>query len=250
MEICPIERLGKKLERIKSIKAEASLHAQNTGDSDYDDSMKSIAGSEGDGSGTPSESSSLEEVLETLKSEVEALIDLTPSLEDPIRDTMVVTQEKAATPQAQDCKYLTFLDGIKQKNPQCNHDLAVAISKAIYKSTIRLQAEREAAANPQTAPFLGVPRLEKAASDLFPRDSGYETATRNPSDQVVPDVLIQGTTTGSDTYARTLNGYSDNGGTISTPFPSQPKDLDIGKKFSCIACGRQVAKSQSGAAWR
>ncbi|KAM7196894.1 hypothetical protein V8F20_006861 [Naviculisporaceae sp. PSN 640] len=248
LETCPIERLDNKLKRIQSIKAEASLHAQTTGDSDYDDSMKSLSGSEGDGLSTPSESSSLEEVLETLQSEVEALIDLTPSLEDPVRDTLVVAQEEAAAPQAQDRKDLTFLEGIKRKNPQCNHDLATAISKAIYKSTIRLQAERDAAASPPVAPLLGVPGHEKAPSDLFPKDSGYETATRNPFPQ--PQDAIQGTSVGSDTYARTLNGYSDDGGTIRTPFPSQPKDLKIGDKFSCIACGRQVAKSQSGAAWR
>ncbi|KAK4211000.1 hypothetical protein QBC37DRAFT_427857 [Rhypophila decipiens] len=252
----PIQRLETKLERIRSIKAEASLHAQNSADSEYDDGIKSASSSDGYGPGTPSDSSSLEEALETLKYEVEALIELTPSLEDPIQDTIVDTHEKAAAPQAQgssheDCKYLTFLDGIKQKSPQCNDALATAIGKAIYRTTIRLQAERDAAANPQLS--LGVGRPEKAASELFPRDSGYDTATRDPS-QRLNNLPAQSTTSlgsGRETdYARTLNAYKDDDGTISTPFPSQPKELKIGDKFACVACGRQVAKSQSGAAWR
>jgi len=255
LENCPIQTLESKLKVIRSIKEEANLHASSQHDPDSDDNMSpASSASDGESPAALSDSSSLEEALETLKSEVEALIELSPALEDPVHDTLVSTFEKPATPQPQaateDCNYTykPFFLAIKQKFPRCNDALATAVSKAICQTTLRLQQARQAAESPQL--LLGVARPEKPASELFPKDSGYETATRDPT-HMADNVPVEGSIrSGSGSYARTLHSYNDNDGTTSTPFPSQPKDLKIGDKFPCVACGRQVAKSQSGAAWR
>ncbi|KAL2183026.1 hypothetical protein L209DRAFT_526334 [Thermothelomyces heterothallicus CBS 203.75] len=56
--------------------------------------------------------------------------------------------------------------------------------------------------------------------------------------------------TGSS-YARTLASYAEvDEGDTKTPLPSQPEGLQVGQKFPCIACGRQVAKSERASAWR
>jgi hypothetical protein len=188
------------------------------------------------------DNSSLEDVLESLKNDVDALIELGPCLEDPIPDTLVA--EAPALPRqvtADNYKYQTFFEGIKQKFPQCDDDLARALSKAFYDTTMRLHSER------QTASWEAVEQ-PKVTSTL-PKDSGYETSLKDTSHE--PESFHESSIATGSSYARTLASYADvDDRTTRTPFPSQPKDLKIGENFCCIACGRQVAKSESGAAWR
>ncbi|KAK4451548.1 hypothetical protein QBC34DRAFT_57509 [Podospora aff. communis PSN243] len=238
-----VQTLRSKAKEIKLIRDEASLHAHSLPGSDDRLGITEPT----DSSASPSvqsDTSSLADVLEDLKTNVEALIELAPCFEDPIADTLVT--ESAVGPSqlaANDTKYQTFLDGINQKYPTCDPGLALALSKALYDSTVRLHAERQAASEALTksGPIKGG----------LPKDSGYETSLRDASQQqtMVPrDDSISG---GTSTYARTLASIDDgDDGVTRTPFPSQPKGLKVGDKFPCIACGRPVSKSERASAWR
>ncbi|KAK1757302.1 hypothetical protein QBC47DRAFT_153916 [Echria macrotheca] len=222
-----IQTLEAKAKEVKLIRDEASLHAQSTDSEDTESSSD----------GPTSDKSTLEDVIESLKSDVELLIDLGPSLEDPIRDT-IVKELPAPPPEATELsKYQPFFDGIKQKYPQCDNSLAQSMSKALYETTIRLSGERQSAASPQaTAVFR--PKL--------PKDSGYGTSIRDENTLAADETPAAGSL-----YARTLASYAEvDEGSTRTPFPSQPKDLAIGQKFPCMACGRQVAKSERPSAWK
>jgi hypothetical protein len=169
---------------------------------------------------------------------------LSPCFEDPICDTLVT--ENAVCPSqltANDNKYQTFLDGINQKYPQCDPGLALALSKALYDSTMRLHAERltaSAEAVTKSGPYSGG----------LPKDSGYETSLGEASQQHSTSPRDDSIGAGS-TYARTLASIDDgDDGITRTPFPSQPRGLKIGDKFPCIACGRSVSKSERTSAWR
>lgn len=238
-----LEPLQLKAREIKSIRDEASLHAQSLSESDD----KPVWPERKDGSESPAvhsdDSAVLEDVLETLKSDVDALVELGPLFEEPIRDTLV-TEKPAAPPMVavDDGKYQPFLDGIRQKYPECDLSLARALSKALYDNTMRLHVARQTAAIHETAgkpgPMVGLPK-----------DSGYETSLKEAS-QVSNSQRDNSIAAGSS-YARTLASYDDaDDGTTRTPFPSQPKDIKTGEEFPCIACGRQVAKSERGSAWR
>jgi len=224
--------LAKAME-IKQLRDEASLHAQSQPDSD----------DTGSSTDTPeSDKSSLDEVLESLKSDVEILIDYGPYLEDPIRDT-IIKEPTAPPPELTEfTKYQMFFDGIKQKYPQCDDGLAKAMSKCLYDTTMRLHGERQVAATPHSplAVFRG----------KLPKDSGYGTSIRDLSH--ISDGPLDDSIAAGSSYARTLASYAevDDNGNTKTPFPSQPKELRIGQKFPCIACGRQVAKSEKTSAWK
>jgi len=186
----------------------------------------------------------LEDVLENLKSDVEALVELGPCLEDPIRDTLV-TENPAAPSQLapDDTKYQAFLDGIKQKYPQCDLSLAHALSKALYDNTMRLHRERQVASLEAGAKFGPI-------RGGLPKDSGYESSLKEASQpqSIVPrdDSIAAGSS-----YARTLASFDDgDDGLARAPFPSQPKGLKTGDEFPCNACGRRVAKSERASAWR
>lgn len=232
-----LQLLQLKLQEIQSTKEEASKHVSSQ-------LSPASTGSDEESTTALSDNSSLEETLEILKCDVEALIELSPALEDPVPDTVVSTLEEPASPQTQPtvevCKSMFFKNGITEKFRRCNDALATAISKAIYRTYFRLTNERKGAAASQ--PELGVARREKSASEILPKDSGYETGTRAPT------LLIDDGA--SMSYAESLSSYIDIDGGTSPPFPSQPKDLAIGDEFTCIACGRQVAKSRSGDAWK
>ena len=233
---CPVLTLESKARDVEFIREQAAMHVQlnpDTGDKPKDD---------GDSPTAHSDNSSLEDVLENLKSDVDALIELGPCLEDPIPD-ILVAEAPASPPRvtANNQKYHAFFEGIKQKFPQCDDDLARALSKAFYDTTMRLHLER------QTASCEAVEQHEVAS--ILPKDSGYETSLKNPSREA--ESFHESSVATGSSYARTLASYADaDDGKIRTPFPSQPKDLKIGESFRCVACGRQVAKSESGAAWR
>jgi hypothetical protein len=237
-----VRTLRLKAKEIKLVRDEASCHAQSLPGSDERLGITEQTDSS-DSPSVQSDASSLADVLEDLKTDVEALVELAPCFEDPISDTLVA--ESAVGPTqlaANDTKYQTFLDGINQKYPSCDPGLALALSKALYDSTVRLHAERQAASEAVTksGPIKGG----------LPKDSGYETSLREASQQqtIVPrdDSIAAGST-----YARTLASIDDgDDGITRTPFPSQPKGLKIGDKFPCTACGRPVSKSERASAWR
>jgi hypothetical protein len=227
----PVQSLLYKARNVEFIREQATMHVQLN--PDLDDKPKG----DGDRTIAHSDSSSLEDVLENLKSDVDALIELGPCLEDPIQD-ILVPEAPASPPRVTADNYKYFFEGIKQKFPQCDDGLARALSKAFYDTTMRLNLER------QTASFQAVEQPE--VTSKLPKDSGHETSLKDSG----YETGLNSVTTGSS-YARTLASYADvDDGTTRTPFPSQPKDLKIGESFRCIACGRQVAKSESGTAWR
>ncbi|KAK0632476.1 hypothetical protein B0T14DRAFT_560164 [Immersiella caudata] len=238
-----VAALCSKAKEIKLIRDEASLHAQSLPGSDE---RLGITG-HNDSSDSPSvesDASSLADVLEDLKTDVDALVELSPCFEDPICDTLIT--ESAVCPSqltANDNKWQTFLDGINQKYPHCDPGLALALGKALYDSTMRLHAERQAAsaeAFTKPGPYAGG----------LPKDSGYETSLREASQQHSTGPRDDSIAAGS-TYARTLASIDDgDDGITRTPFPSQPKDLKTGDKFPCMACGRPVSKSERTSAWR
>jgi hypothetical protein len=236
---CPVQTLQtlqSKARDVELIREQATMHVELN--PDPDDKPKD----DRDSTSAHSDNSSLEDVLENLKSDVDALIELGPCLEDPIQDTLVA-EAPASPPQvtADSYKYQTFFEGIKQKFPQCDDDLARALSKAFYDTTMRLHLER------QTASCEAVEQPE--VTSKLPKDSGYQTSLKDPSRE--PESFHESSVATGSSYARTLASYADvDDGTTRTPFPSQPKDLKIGENFRCVACGRQVAKSESGAAWR
>jgi hypothetical protein len=204
----PVQRLQSQAKNVESIRDEATWHVPLNPDSD------------------DSDNSPLEDVLEKLKSDVDALIELGPCLEEPIQDTLVA-EAPAPPPQvtADNRGYQTFFKGIKQKLPQCDDNLARALSKAFYDNMERLIWERLNSER-QTASYEPVGEL--------PKDSGYGTSVKD-----------------SISYATTLASIVDvDDKTPRTPFPSQPKGLKIGENFPCVACGQQVAKSESGGAYR
>ncbi|KAK0655630.1 hypothetical protein B0T16DRAFT_451278 [Cercophora newfieldiana] len=233
-----LETLQSKAKELKLVRDEAVFHTQHLLGSEQDTRSES--------SSPYSDDSCLEDVLENLKTDVEALIELGPCLEDPIRDS-IVTEIAVAPSQVaiQDVslKYLSFLDGIQQKYPQCDPGLAQALSKALYDSTMRLHIERQAAsleAAVKPGPIKGG----------LPKDSGYETSIKDAS-QRPSDVSRDDSVAAGSSYARTLASFDDDDdGVTRTPFPSQPKALKTGDKFPCIACGRPVSKSERGSAWR
>lgn len=235
-EDCPIWTLQSKARDVELIKEEATMHVQL--DPDPDDKPKD----DGDSTTAHSDNSSLEDVLENLKSDIDALIELGPCFEDPIQD-ILVAEVPASPPRviADSYEYRNFFEGIKQKFPQCDNDLARALSKAFFETTMRLHLERQTA-------FFEVIEQPEVASKL-PKDSGYATSLKDPS--CGPESFHQSSLTMGSSYARTLASYADvDDGTTRTPFPSQPKGLKVGENFHCVACGRQVSKSESGAAWR
>ncbi|KAK5655514.1 hypothetical protein OQA88_5785 [Cercophora sp. LCS_1] len=238
-----IQALQAKVEELKLTREKALLHSQSI--SDADDKSESLT-SEGQ-QGSPActtEVSPIEDVIESLQSDVEALIDLVPALEDPFSETPSVREEPAPPPKvtAELPKFQPFLDGIKQKYPRCHHSLAQWMSKSLYDTAMRLTQERRVAVS-KPADFLRVP-------GHLPKDSGYGTSIRDTGTNESAGLQESSVVAGS-TYARTLASYDDVGdGTTKTPFPSQPKNLSIGDKFPCIACGRQVAKSESASAWK
>ena len=235
-EDCPVQTLQSKARDVEFIREQATMHVQF--DHDPEDKPKD----DDDSTIAHSDNSSLEDVLENLKSGVDALIELGPCLEEPIQDTLVA-EVPAPPPQVttDNYKYQTFFEGIKQKFPQCDDDLARGLSTAFYDTTIRLHLER------LTASCEAVEQPE--VTSKLPEDSGYETSLKAPSREL--ESLHESSVATGNSYARTLASYGDmNDGTIRTPFPSQPKDLKTGENFRCVACGRQVAKSESGAAWR
>ena len=238
-EDCPVQpllMLQSKAKDVESIREQATMHVELN--PDPDDELKD----DRDSTSAHSDNYSLEDVLENLKSDVDALIELGPCLKDPIQDTLVV-EAPASPPQvtADNYKYQAFFDGIKQKFPQCDDDLARALSKAFYDTTMRLHLERQIA----SCEAVEQPEI----TSKLPKDSGYETSLKDPSRE--PESFHESSVATGSSYARTLASYADaEDGTIRTPFPSQPKDLKIGENFCCVACGRQVAKSESGAAWK
>jgi len=230
----PVQTLQSKARDVESIRAQAMMHVQLNPDPDdkpKDDSDSMIA---------HSDNSSLEDVLENLKSGVDALIELGPCLEDPIHD-ILAPEKPASPPQVTVDNYKYFFEGIKQKFPQCDDDLARALSKAFHDTTMRLYSERQTASCEAVEP--------PEVTSKLPKDSGYETSLKDPSRE--PESFHESSIATGSLYASTLASYADvDDGTTRTPFPSQPKDLKIGENFRCVACGRQVAKSESGAAWR
>jgi hypothetical protein len=232
---CPVHTLQSKAKDLELITEEATRHVQlnpDPNDKPKDDSDSTIA---------HFDNSSLEDVLENLKSGVDDLIELGPCLEDPIPDT--IFEEPASPTQVEPdiYKYRAFLEGIKQKFPQCDDDLAKALCKAIYDTMMRLHLERQAAI------WEAVEQPE--ATSKPPEDSGYQTSTKDTS--LEPESFYESSVATGSSYTRTLASYADmDDGTTRTRFPSQPKDLKIGENFRCIACGRQVVKSESGAAWK
>lgn len=232
-----LRNLQSKAEDIKSVKKEAAMHARSYADADdkwADDD---------DSPSSQSDSSILEDALENLKSNIEALVELGTCLEQPVKDT--IFNEPVAPPVLvaadSSLKYQAFFDGIKQKFPRCDDSLARALSKAIYETTMRLHRERQEASGEAT----DKPDLRSE----FQKDSGYETGPKEPSH--LSEGLGEGSIARGSSYARSLASYADaEDGTTRTPFPSQPKDLRIGEKFPCMACGRLVAKSEASDAWR
>ena len=225
----PVQRLQSKARKVELIRDEATWHVQLN--PDPDDKPKD----NGDSTIAHSDNSSLEDVLEDLKSDVDALIELGPCLEDPIQDTLVA-EAPAPPPQvtADNRGYQTLFESIKQRFRQCDDNLARALSKAFYDTMMWLNSERLNSER-QTASCEAVGKL--------PKDSGYGTSLK--------DSFHESSAATSSSYASTLASYANvDDGTIRTPFPSQPKDLKIGKNFSCVACGQQVAKSESGHAYR
>ena len=222
-----------KAKEIRLIADHAGLHAQSTPDSD--DVLESSAGG-GESPGTFSDNSSLGDVLENLKSDVDALIELRSVLEDPIKDTLFMEKVAVPQPSAGNPQHQAFFDGIKQKHPRCDDTLAIALSKAIYDTAMRLHGERQAA-------------ILKASKPVI-EDSGYGSMQK--SSHAPDDGSIQNQTVpAGSSYARTLASFAETeDGTSKTPFPSQPAHLKVGEKFPCIACGKQVAKAETGSAWR
>jgi len=88
------EDLQVKAKEIRSIADHAGLHAQANPDPE---DAPVFSASEAESPGTSSDRSSLEDVLENLKSDVDALIELRSVLENPIKDTLIT--EKVAVPQ-------------------------------------------------------------------------------------------------------------------------------------------------------
>ncbi len=217
----------------KSIKDQVSLHIRSPRDTD--DKSRD----DGDSSSASSEDPSLEDVLDNLKTDVEALVELGPRLKDPIQDTLV--EAPAPPPEVMTDNSQAFFVGIKQKLPFCDDSLARALSKALYNTTRRLLAERQMTTPKGSNP----PDLVSEPN----KDSGYETGVKAPTHQA--DSFGENGIVSGLSYARTLQSYADaDDGQARTPFPSQPKDLRIGDKFPCPACGRQVAKSEHTSAWK
>src|SRR2546430_3150340 len=101
------QTLQSKARGVELIREQATMHVQLNPDTD--DKPKD----DGDSPTAHSDNSSLEDVLENLKSEVDALIELGPCLEDPIPDNLV-TEAPASPPQvtANNYKYHAFFEGI------------------------------------------------------------------------------------------------------------------------------------------
>ena len=230
------ETLVAKAKAVVSIKEQAAMHVPLNSDSD--DNLDDDSDDTTHRSDTPS----LKDVLESLKNDVDALVELGHSLEDPVPDTLV-TGPSVLSLQVGSGEYMyhTFFEGIKQKFPECDDSLAMALSKALYDNTMRLHAERQAAGSSV------VEEPEVAGKPV--KDSGYGTSLRDSAhDQ---GALHESAWATGSSYASTLASCADvDDRGVRTPFPSQPKDLRVGESFCCIACGRRVAKSESGAAWR
>jgi hypothetical protein len=162
---CPVQRLQSKARDVELIREQTTMHVQLN--PDPDDKPKD----DGDSTIAHSDNSSLEDVLENLKSDVDAFIELGPCLEDPIQDTLVA-EAPAPPPQvtADNNKDQAFFEGIKLMFPQCDDDLARALSKAFYNTMMRLNLER------QTASCEAVEQPE--VTSKLPKDSGYETSLK------------------------------------------------------------------------
>ncbi|KAH0559216.1 hypothetical protein GP486_004266 [Trichoglossum hirsutum] len=228
------QELQRRATEVDLVREKASMHVQLY--PDLHDRPKD----DGDSSTASSNNSSLEDALESLRDDIEALIELGPCLREPIPD-LLIPDVPAPPPQGTTDKCQTFFDGIKQKFPYCDDSLARALSRALYDTMMRLQSKR------QTASGEAVKQPELASKP--PADSGYGTGLKDPSQD--PESFHEGSITMGSSYAHTLASYADvDNGTTRTPFPSQPKNLKIGESFHCVACGQQVAKTESGAAWR
>jgi hypothetical protein len=232
----PVQKLQSRAQEIELIVEKAKMYLQSN--PDLDNKPKN----DGDSTIAHSNNSSLEDVLENLKSDVDALVELGPCLEDPIPDALV--PEESILPRqvtADNHKYQIFLKGIKENFPLCDNSLATALSKAIYDTWMRLHLQR------QTASYEAVEQPE--GTRKLPKDSGYGTSVKDSSRE--PESFRDSAVATGSSYASSLASYVDvDDRTTRTPFPSQPKDLKIGENFPCVACGRQVVKSESGAPWR
>lgn len=239
-----IQSLQAKVEDLKLTREKALLHSQSIWETDDKSESLSSEGQSERNSIDTTDTPSLENLVESLQGDVEALLELGLALEDPVSDLPSVPEEPASPPKVQpeELPFQPFFEGIKQKYPQCLDSLARWMSKALYETAIRLTEERRAAVSrpPEFFRFTG----------KLPKDSGYGTSIRDTATHSSVGLQESSVAAGS-TYARTLASYDDAGdGTVKTPFPSQPKNLQIGEKFPCIACGRQVAKSERPSAWR
>lgn len=228
-----VETLQNKKKQIELIRDGAIQQVQIQSDSDDSETNSEESASDG---------LSAEELLESLKNDVELLIDLEPCLEEPIPDFNLKETPALHPEDSEFIKYQPFYDGIKQKYPQCDDSLARSMSKSLYDTTMRLHAERQAAA----APVVTKPDVH---GEELPKDSGYGTSIKDPSlgsSDVPEDNMPAGSS-----YARSLASYAEvDEGDTRIPLPSQPEGLKVGQKFPCIACGRQVAKSERASAWR
>src|SRR2546421_2061799 len=109
-EDCPVQpllMLQSKANDVESIREQATMHVELN--PDPDDKLED----DRDSTSAHSDNYSLEDVLENLKSDVDALIELGPCLEDPIQD-ILVAEAPASPPQvtADNYKYQTFFEGV------------------------------------------------------------------------------------------------------------------------------------------
>lgn len=186
----------------------------------------------------------LEEVIMSLKNDVECLMDMGPRFQNPIPTRGIDPEAKCDQPLWDPLKH--FSERIRSRFPSCHPDLVSACAKDVYDTLLRLHETREAAA------ASGMP--ERRAKEQ--PDSGFfssSSLTASGAQQPVPprdQALPSGASLDGSSTAGTVLSFTDDDGTRRARFPPQPKDIAIGESFPCVACGEQVAKARSSKAWK
>jgi hypothetical protein len=187
----------------------------------------------------------------SMKTDVESLMLLGPCFEEPVPDIILVEEQPATAPVAAPGLEQVFYNRIKAKFPECNDRLVLALGKANFQAVERLKKEREsqAQADEPVLHQLGSYVVGTAAKSTINTDSGYGMSV--PSSGKLSTLCVPGLSipAAASSYAPTIMSF---GGTGSdrTRIPAQPKDVAIGKNFRCLACGKQVVKSNSVRAWK
>lgn len=188
----------------------------------------------------------LEEVIMSLKTDVECLMDMGPRFRNPVPTRGIDPETKCDQPPWDPLEH--FSERIRSRFPNCHPDLVSACAKDVYDTLLRLHETREAAA------ASGTPERrakEQPDSGFFSSSSLTASGPQQPAPARARDqALPAGSDLDGSSTAQTVLSFTDDDGTRRTSFPSQPKDIAIGESFPCVACGKQVAKARSPRAWK